>query len=92
MLFHVNVSYNNLSSLLFHVKVFSFENTNYAHYAEAAGSRSTLPLHGINGVTSTGLMKMMGLRKSAKHTALASSESNGVRSKKAKNIKVSFEF
>lgn len=59
---------------------------------KVAGSRSTLPLHGINGVTSTGLMKMMGLRKSTKHTALASSESNGVRSKKAKNIKMLFPY
>ncbi|MCI04763.1 ubiquitin carboxyl-terminal hydrolase 15-like, partial [Trifolium medium] len=54
---------------------------------KVAGSRGTIPLHGINGVSSTGLMKMMGLRKSTKHTALASSEGNGVRCKKAKNIK-----
>ncbi|GAU28443.1 hypothetical protein TSUD_54940 [Trifolium subterraneum] len=51
---------------------------------KVAGSRGTIPLQGINGVSSTGLMKMMGLRKSTKHTVLASSEGNGVRCKKAK--------
>lgn len=61
-----------------------------AHHAEVAGTRDTVPLHGNNGAASIGIMKMMGLRKSSKHTALASSEGAGVRSKKVKKIKVSF--
>ncbi|CAI8595321.1 unnamed protein product [Vicia faba] len=59
---------------------------------KVSGSRGNVPSHATNGITSTGLMKMMGLRKSTKHTVLASSEGSGVRSKKAKSIKMLFPY
>ncbi|XP_057453733.1 ubiquitin C-terminal hydrolase 15 isoform X2 [Lotus japonicus] len=49
---------------------------------KVARTRDTFPLHGTNGAASTGIMKMMGLGKSTKHSAVAFSEVNGVRYKK----------
>ncbi|XP_027341225.1 ubiquitin carboxyl-terminal hydrolase 15 isoform X2 [Abrus precatorius] len=49
---------------------------------KVAGIRDSIPLHGSNGTASTGIMKMIGLRKSTKLTALASSEVSEVRYKK----------
>ena len=62
----------------------------YVHYTETTANGDTNPSHGSNGAASTGIMKMMGLRKSTKPTAMASSEGSGVRCKKIKKMKVSF--
>ncbi|XP_028191441.1 ubiquitin carboxyl-terminal hydrolase 15-like isoform X2 [Glycine soja] len=59
-----------------------------------AGNSDTIPLHGngSNGTANTGIMKMMGLRKSTKPTPLASTESMDVKCKKVKKIKMLFPY
>ncbi|CAL0326465.1 unnamed protein product [Lupinus luteus] len=54
--------------------------------------RDTIPLHASHGVASTGIMKMIGLRKSTKLTAPVSSEGSGVRFKKIKKMKMLFPY
>lgn len=64
----------------------------YVNHAEVAGNSDTIPLHGngSNGTANTGIMKMMGLRKSTKPTPLASTEGIDVKCKKVTKIKVRF--
>lgn len=71
-----------LKVLFFFIKFF------YFRHAEVSEIRDTIPLQGTGGAAGTGIMKMMGLRKSTKQTSPASSEGNGVRCKKIKKIKV----
>ncbi|KAG4947494.1 hypothetical protein JHK87_043501 [Glycine soja] len=61
---------------------------------KVAGNSDTIPLHGngSNGVASTGIMKMMGLRKSTKPTPLASTEGIDVKCKKVTKIKMLFPY
>jgi len=63
----------------------------YFNHAEVA-SISDSPLHGnvSNGAAGTGIMKMMGLKKSTKPCPLASTEGIDVKFKKVKKIKVRF--
>ncbi|KAL2331214.1 hypothetical protein Fmac_018795 [Flemingia macrophylla] len=58
------------------------------------GIIDTIPFHGngSNGAASTGIMKMMGLRKSTKLTPLASTEGIDVKYKKVKKIKMLFPY
>lgn len=64
----------------------------YVNHAEVVGISDTIPLHGngSNGASSTGIMKMMGLRKSTKLSPLASTEGMDVKYQNVKKIKVRF--
>ncbi|RDY06833.1 Ubiquitin carboxyl-terminal hydrolase 15, partial [Mucuna pruriens] len=61
---------------------------------KVAGISDSIPLHGnsSSGVASTGIMKMMGLRKSTKLTPLASTEAIDVKCKKVKKMKMLFPY
>jgi len=64
----------------------------YFNHAGVASISDGIPLHGneSNGAPSTGIMKMMGLKKSTKPCPLASTEGIDVKFKKVKKIKVRF--
>ena len=63
----------------------------YVHdHAEVAGVQDTISSQGGNRAVSSGIMKMMGLRKSVKHTSVASTENGGERCKKMKVRPVRF--
>ncbi|XP_020965084.1 ubiquitin carboxyl-terminal hydrolase 15 [Arachis ipaensis] len=55
-------------------------------------NKDAIPLHGGNGAASTGIMKMMGLRKSSKPTVMVSPEGSGASCKKIKKMKMLFPY
>ncbi|MED6197120.1 ubiquitin-specific protease ubp15 [Stylosanthes scabra] len=53
-------------------------------------NKDAIPVHGA--AASTGIMKMMGLRKSSKPTVMASPEGSGVKCKKIKKMRMLFPY